>query len=159
MLGDVNTTLIRTELGQTITLVHDTNSPRPYSRINMIQGTRGLMQGWPDRIYVEGRSARSDAWEPLDAWYPQYEHPFWRSESVRTRSVGHGGMDWLEDWRLVTCLRGGLPTDQNVYDAASWSVMCELTERSVAGRGRTMDIPDFTRGRWRTTPPLGIIEA
>ena len=159
VLGDVNTTLIRTELGQTITLVHNTNSPRPYTRINMIQGTRGLMQGWPDRIYVEGRSARPDAWEPLDTWYAQYEHPFWRSESVRTRSVGHGGMDWLEDWRLIACLRAGLPTDQNVYDAASWSVMCELTERSVAAKSRPMDIPDFTRGRWRVTPPLGIIEA
>ena len=158
VLGDVNISLLKTVQGQTITLVHNTNNPRPYTRINMIQGTRGLMQGWPDRIYVEGRSARPDAWEPLDAWYTQYEHPFWKSESVRSRSVGHGGMDWLEDWRLVTCLRAGQPTDQNVYDAATWSAICELTERSVAHKSRAMDIPDFTRGRWRTTPPLGIIE-
>ncbi len=68
-------------------------------------------------------------------------------------------MDWLEDWRLVACLRAGLPTDQNVYDAASWSVICELTERSVAAKSRPMDIPDFTRGRWRMAPPLPIIEA
>src|SRR5437870_3870335 len=73
VLGDVNATLIRTVQGQTITLMHDTNLPRPYSRINLIQGTRGLMQGWPDRIYVEGRSARADAWEPLDTWFAQYE--------------------------------------------------------------------------------------
>ena len=159
LLGDVNTTLIRTVQGQTITLVHDTNLPRPYTRINMIQGTKGLMQGWPDRIYVEGRSQRADVWEPLDRWFTEFEHPFWRSESVRTRSVGHGGMDWLEDWRLVACLRAGLPTDQNVYDAASWSAICELTERSVGHRSRAMDIPDFTRGRWRNTPPLGVIEA
>jgi hypothetical protein len=159
VLGDVNTTMIRTVQGQTVYLVHDTNLPRPYSRINMIQGTRGLMQGWPDRIYVEGRSQRNDAWETLDTWYQQYEHPFWKSESVRTRSVGHGGMDWLEDWRLVACLRAGQPTDQNVYDAASWSAICELTERSVSNRSRAVDVPDFTRGRWRSTPPLPILEA
>ena len=159
VLGDVNTSIIRTVMGQTITLTHGTNLPRPYSRRNMIQGTRGLMQGWPDRIYIEGRSQRADAWEPLDTWFARYEHPFWKSESVRTRSVGHGGMDWLEDWRLINCLRAGQPTDQNVYDAASWSAICELTERSVAHKSRAMDIPDFTRGRWRTTPPLPIIEA
>jgi hypothetical protein len=158
VLGDINLTLVQTARGQTIYLVHDTNNPRPYSRINAIQGTRGLMQGWPDRVYVEGRSAREDAWEPLDTWYAQYEHPLWRSERVRTASGGHGGMDFLEDWRLITCLRGGLPTDWDVYDAAAWSCISELTERSVAHRSRTMDVPDFTRGAWRGRPPLGIVE-
>jgi hypothetical protein len=159
VLGDVNLTLIKTQLGQTIYLVHDTNLPRPYTRINMIQGTRGLMQGWPDRIYVEGRSARNDAWEPLATWYERYEHPFWKSERVQQMSRGHGGMDFLEDWRLIVCLRAGLPTDQNVYDGAAWSVICELTERSVATRSTAMTVPDFTRGKWRSTPPLPIVEA
>ncbi len=158
VLGDVNVTLIRTGQGQTITLVHDTNLPRPYTRINMIQGTRGLMQGWPDRIYVEGRSPQAHRWEPLDRWYQESEHPLWRAERVRSASRGHGGMDFLEDWRLVVCLRAGLPTDMNVYDAAAWSVIGELTERSVAGRSRPVDVPDFTRGRWRSTPPLGIVD-
>jgi predicted dehydrogenase len=159
VLGDVNLSLIKTALEQTIYLVHDTNSPRPYSRINAIQGTRGLMQGWPDRIYVEGRSAHEDQWEPLETWFRQYEHPLWRSERVRTASGGHGGMDFLEDWRLITCLRAGLPTDWDVYDAAAWSAVSELSERSVARGSRPMDIPDFTRGRWRTRPALGIVEA
>jgi hypothetical protein len=159
VLGDVNLSLIRTQQGQTIYLVHDTNLPRPYTRINMIQGTRGIMQGWPDRIYVEGRSQRPHAWEPLATWYERYEHPFWKSEQVQQMSRGHGGMDFLEDWRLIVCLRAGLPTDQNVYDGASWSVICELTERSVASRSSAQPVPDFTRGRWRSTPPLGIVEA
>ncbi len=158
VLGDVNLTLIRTGRGQTITLVHDTNLPRPYSRINLIQGTRGLMQGWPDRIHLEGRSP-AHRWEELGAYYEEFEHPLWRSERVRSASRGHGGMDFLEDWRLVECLRRGEPTDQNVYDAAAWSCIVELTARSVAQRSRPQDIPDFTRGRWRTTPPLGIITA
>jgi len=158
VLGDVNLTLIKTVLGQTIYLVHDTNSPRPYSRINLIQGTRGLMQGWPDRIYVEGRSPQAHRWEPLEAYFQQFEHPLWRAERVRQASGGHGGMDFLEDWRLITCLRSGLALDQDVYDAAVWSCLCELTERSVAHKSRAMDVPDFTRGGWRTRPPLGIVE-
>ena len=72
---------------------------------------------------------------------------------------GHGGMDFLEDWRLIECLRKGLPTDQNVYDAAAWSVIVQLTERSVAARGKPQDVPDFTRGNWERTAPLGIVES
>jgi hypothetical protein len=158
VLGDVNVTLIMTTRGQTIYLGHNTNLPRPYSRGIMLEGTRGLIQGWPERIYVEGKSAKEDQWEELDSWYTEYEHPLWRSEKVKEMRVGHGGMDWLEDYRLITCLRNGLPTDQNVYDAAAWSAISGLTERSVAGKSRRMDVPDFTRGRWKTSQPWPIVE-
>ena len=67
-------------------------------------------------------------------------------------------MDWLENWRLITCLREGLPTDQNVYDGATISVVGPLSERSAANRSRPIEVPDFTRGRWRTTPPMGVID-
>jgi predicted dehydrogenase len=159
VLGDVNLALIKTALGQTIYLVHDTNSPRPYTRLNLVQGTRGIIQGWPDRCYVEGRSERAHRWDTLERWYRDYEHPLWRAElAQQAQRPGHGGMDFMEDWRLVVCLRAGQPTDMNVYDAAAWSCITELTERSVAQRSRPQDVPDFTRGRWQTTPPLGIIE-
>ena len=78
---------------------------------------------------------------------------------MKTASGGHGGMDYLEDYRLIKCLREGLPTDMDVYDAAALSVICELTERSVANRSRPVDVPDFTRGRWKMAAPLGIVEA
>jgi predicted dehydrogenase len=156
-LGDINVSLIHTIRGQTIHLVHDTNLPRPYSRVNMLQGTRGLIQGWPDRIYIEGRSLL-DQWEPLDRYYDEFEHPLWKQERVRQATQGHGGMDFLELWRLVQCLNQGAPTDMNVYDAAAWSAIVELTERSVAKGSRAVDIPDFTRDRWQSTPPLGIVE-
>ena len=156
-LGDVNVTLIRTLKGQTIYVGHDTNNARPYSRVNLVQGTNGIIQGWPDRIFVEGESP-ADSWEPLDRWYEKYEHPLWKSERVKHATAGHGGMDFLEDWRLIGCLRKGLPTDQNVYDAAAWSSIVQLTERSVASRGKPQDVPDFTRGKWQTTAPLGIVE-
>ncbi|MBU0640327.1 MAG: Gfo/Idh/MocA family oxidoreductase [Planctomycetes bacterium] len=157
VLGDVNTALIKTVKGRTIYLVHDTNLPRPYSRIHIVQGTRGIFEKWPERVHIEGRSPEH-AWEELDTC-AEYEHPLWKSEAVKQASGGHGGMDFLEDYRLIKCLREGLPTDMNVYDAAAWSAVCEATERSVARRSRPVDIPDFTRGRWQTCEPLGIVDA
>jgi predicted dehydrogenase len=159
VLGDVNVSLIKTVQGQSIYLTHDTNLPRPYSRKYVLQGTRGLVEGYPRRVYIEGMSKAEDRWDPVETWFESHDHPLWKSEKVRTASAGHGGMDWLEDWRLINCLREGLPTDQNVYDGAAWSVVGPLTEWSVRNGGRPIRVPDFTRGRWRTTEPLGIIAA
>lgn len=159
VLGDVNVSLIKTVNGRTIHLVHDTNLPRPYSRIHLVQGTRGLFRKWPvARVHIEGRSP-GHGWEELDEYYKEFEHPLWKSEEVKQASGGHGGMDFLEDYRLIQCLRQGRPTDMDVYDAAAWSAICEASERSVAKRSRPVDIPDFTRGRWKTNQPLGIVEA
>ena len=158
VLGDVNVSLIKTVNGRTIYLNHDTNLPRPYSRLHIIQGTRGIFEKWPNRVHIEGRSP-GHGWETLDKYAEEFEHPLWKSEAVKTASGGHGGMDFLENYRLIKCLREGLPLDMDVYDAAAWSAICEATERSVANRSRPVDIPDFTRGRWQTNPPLGIIEA
>lgn len=156
-LGDVNVALIQTVKGRTIYLVHDTNLPRPYSRIHIVQGTGGIFEKWTERVHIDGRSP-THTWETLDK-YAEYEHPLWKSEAVKKASGGHGGMDFLENYRLIKCLREGLPTDMDVYDAAAWSAVCEATERSVASRSRSVDIPDFTRGRWQTRPPLGIVGA
>jgi hypothetical protein len=156
-LGDVNTTLIRTARGQTIYLTHDTNLPRPYSRKYVLQGTKGLVEGYPRRVYVEGRSAAEDRWDPAERWFESHDHPLWKSDQVKQATKGHGGMDFLEDWRLIHCLRNGLPTDQTVYDAAAWSVITPLTEQSAAARSRPVPVPDFTRGRWRSTAPLEIV--
>lgn len=157
ILGDVNTTMIKTAMGRTIYVAHDTNLPRPYSRLHIVQGTRGIFQKWPQRVHIEGRT-EGHGWDTLDK-YAEFEHPLWNSEAVKEASGGHGGMDFLENYRLIACLRSGLPTDMDVYDAAAWSAVCELTERSVAANSRPMDVPDFTRGRWKTRPALEIVEA
>ncbi len=157
-LGDVNVSLLHTANGRTIFLSHDTNLPRPYSRINMLQGTRGLFQGYPDRVYVEGRS-EGHRWDPADQYAEEFDHPLWKAIEAQAAGAGHGGMDFLEDYRLIKCLREGLPTDMNVYDAAALSAVCELSEYSVAHRSRPVDFPDFTRGRWKTYPPLGLVGA
>ena len=157
-LGDVNCCMIRTVGGKTITLGHDTQLPRPYSRMSMVQGTEAIYQGYPDRIHIEGRSPK-EQWESLEDYLSEYDHPLWQELDERAEGKGHGGMDYMELHRLIQALRKGSPTDWNVYDAASWSVVFELSERSVANRSRPVDFPDFTRGKWKTNVPLGIISA
>lgn len=155
-LGDMNSSLIRTRLGRSILLQHDTTTPRPYSRINLVQGTTGTVTGYPDRVYLEGRSAEH-GWEELEVYKEEFEHPLWAEQGEAAAGARHGGMDFLEDYRLIKCLREGLPMDMDVYDAAAWSVLTEITERSVAAGSRPVEIPDFTRGAWQRNRPLGII--
>jgi hypothetical protein len=153
-------TFIRTTRGETILLTHDTNSPRPYSRRGVLQGTRGVVEKYPTpaRVYIEGTSPH-DEWDTLQQYADKYEHPIWRALQEQSKDAGHGGMDYIEDFRLVQCLRAGTPTDMDVYDGAAWSSVSELTEKSIASRGQPVDCPDFTRGAWETRPQLGIVTA
>ena len=157
--GDVNISLVKTANGRTLVVTHDVNLPRPYSRVNLVQGSKGIFMGYPDRVYVEGRSKREHVWDDVTTWREQYEHPLWRSEKIQQVRTGHGGMDYLEDYRLIQCLRQGVPTDMNVYDLAAVSSLTWSTEQSVAGRSAPVDIPDYTKGKWKTTPAWPIVEA
>jgi hypothetical protein len=157
-LGDVNLSIIQTAQGRTLLVNHDTNLPRPYSRINKVQGTRGIFQGYPHRVHVEGMS-EPHRWDDAERWLEEHDHPLWRQMEEASRGAGHGGMDFMEDYRLVTCLREGLPTDMNVYDAVALSAVGPLSEWSVANGSRPTEFPDFTRGGWRTWPPLEVVGA
>jgi len=159
-LGDMNTTLIRTINGKTIMVQHDTTSPRPYSRIHMVSGTKGIASKWPiEQIALEPNFHDWLTEKEMNKLLKQYEHPLAKKVGEMAREVGgHGGMDFIMDWKLIYCLRNGLPLDQDVYDAASWSSIVELSEISVRNRSRMVEIPDFTRGVWAETPPLGIVE-
>ena len=157
-LGDVVNTLVRTKSGQTILVTHDTDSPRPYSRRMLLQGTKGVVQKYPApaRIHVEGRS-RAHQWDAFADYQKEFEHPVWQALEERSKGAGHGGMDYIEDYRLIQCLRAGTPTDMDVYDGAAWSAVGFLSEKSVASRSRPVDFPDFTRGAWVKRPALGIV--
>jgi len=160
--GDMNTSLIRTVNGRTIMVQHDTTTPRPYSRHNLIQGTNGVFAGFPNRIALEeGPGGSFHEWDyDMAAWRKRYDHPLWVQMGKRAEEQGgHGGMDHLMCWRLVYCLRNGEPLDQNVYDAAAWSAVGPISADSVADRGNSRPIPDFTRGEWRTTEPLPVVDA
>jgi hypothetical protein len=148
--GDMNTTIIKTVKGKTIKIQHDVTSPRPYSRIHMLSGTKGFAQKWPRTgiaLEPDAHSYLSDA--ALDSLLKVYEHPLVKEIGEKARQVGgHGGMDFIMDYRLIYCLRNGLPLDQDVYDAAEWSAIIELSQISVANQGMPVKIPDFTRGAW-----------
>jgi len=155
-LGDVNVSLIHTAKGKIITLYHDTSSPRPYSRIHIVQGTKGIFEKYPNRVHIEGRSPEHK-WEELEN-YMEFDHPIWKQLEEKSKGAGHGGMDFIEDFRLIEALRNGRPTDFDIYDAASWSVVSALSERSVAKLSKPVDFPDFTRGKWRTPRKLHVME-
>lgn len=154
--GNMNTTLIRTMKGKTIMVQHDVTSPRPYSRIHLISGTKGVASKWPS----PERIAFGHAWvkkEELDELYKKYAPPIVNHIGALAKEVGgHGGMDFIMDWRLIDCLRNGLPLDQDVYDGALWSAIAPLSERSVAKKSKTIDIPDFTRGSWKNNKPVNL---
>ncbi|MFY0591905.1 Gfo/Idh/MocA family protein [Roseivirga sp.] len=162
--GDLNTSIIKTNLGRTIMVQWDETSPRPYSRHNLIQGTKGTLAGFPTRVAleggVEGATNSHHQWaqgEKLAAMYEKYDHPLYKRLSAVTRESGHGGMDGLMVYRIVECLRNGLPLDQNMYEGCLWSAVSPLSEASVANGGAPQQFPDFTRGGWKTTDPLKII--
>lgn len=154
--GNMNTSLIRTYKGKTIMLQHDVSSPRPYSRIHVLSGTKGSVGKWPSPEKV----SFGHSWikkEELDDLYKKYSTPIVNHIGAIAKDVGgHGGMDFIMDWRLIDCLRNGLPLDEDVYDAALWSSIAPLSERSVASRSKTMDVPDFTRGNWKTNQPVSL---
>ena len=161
LIGAQNSSLIHTMNGKTIFLDLSCSVPHPYSRINTIQGTRGILMDYPLRIDVEkepgsGPNRKFD--EKLTEEFRQkYRHPLWKVVGGIAEKVGgHGGMDFIMDVRWVYCLLNGLPLDMDVYDLASWSCLCEITEKSQAKRGAPVEVPDFTRGAWKTMKPLGI---
>ncbi len=159
-LSDVVTSLIRTRAGQTIVVSHDTNTPRPYSRDYMIQGSKGIVQKYPNaQIYLDGKSPQHE-WEDLiEKYADEYEHPLWRDLEERAQGSGHGGMDFVQAYRLIHCLRNGQPIDTDVYDGAALCALSELSERSIASKSGAIDFPDFTRGTWMNRAPLGIVTA
>ena len=159
--GDINTTLIKTALGRSIMVQWDETSPRPYTRHNLIQGTKGCFADYPPRLVIEGETPSTHEWVEEDKLKPfmeKYEHPLWKKMGeLAAKNGGHGGMDFIMLWRIVYCLRNGEPLDQNVYESVSWSAVGPLSEKSIASRSTSVDVPDFTRGRWKTAAPLGIV--
>ena len=155
--GNMNVTTIKTAKGKTIMLQHDVSSPNIYSRIHKISGTKGsaLKYPGPPRIALGDEDwINADEFAKLEAQYqPQIVK---RVGELAKQVGGHGGMDFLMDWRTIDCLRNGLPVDMDVYDAALWSAVAPLSEQSVASRSKSMDVPDFTGGSWKTNKPIDI---
>ncbi|NWK56608.1 Gfo/Idh/MocA family oxidoreductase [Verrucomicrobiaceae bacterium N1E253] len=178
--GDMSTSIIKTTLGRTVMVQWDESSPRPYSRHNLIQGTKGTGAGFPTRIALdygkdEGlpeklfkalagdrKHTNYHGWaqgDKIKAFYEAFDHPLYkRMADVAKKMGGHGGMDAIMNFRVIECLRKGQPLDQNVYEGAFWSAVTPLSMKSVAEDGMPQDFPDFTRGQWKNTKPLPIVQ-
>jgi len=148
-LGDIVTTLINTANGETILVTHDTNLPRPYSLNFELQGTKGLtdFDSHTKRIYIEGKS-KPHQWDDMQSWLEKYDHPLWKRYGEFAEGSGHGGMDFFIDNAFVESIKRGIKPPLDAYDAATWSSISPLSERSIANGGEPQDFPDFTRGRW-----------
>ncbi len=154
--GNMNVTNIRTNKGKTITIYHDVSSQRPYSRVHLLTGTEASCRKYPAPARIsKGEDWLSDADMKLlqDKYTPEIVR---RVGELAKKIGGHGGMDFIMQWRLIDCLRNGIPIEQDVYDAASWSVVTPLSEWSVAHQSKSIPFPDFTNGNWKTNKPLSL---
>ena len=162
--GDVSTTMIKTEKGKTVLIEHDVMTPRPYSRMYQLVGTEGYAAKYPvgqlcfRREAMEGgkadyRKLQGEeilTGEKLSAFMERHRSPILTPEleALAKEVGGHGGMDFIMDYRLIYCLRNGLPLDMDVYDLAEWCSIGELSAISMENGGAPVEVPDFTRGAW-----------
>ena len=153
-LGDVVTTVIKCANGQTIMLSHDTNSPRPYSLNFRVQGTKGIWMKDNKSIYIEGRSPESHRWEKDEPYLKEYDHPLWKRFEQQAAGSGHGGMDFFIVRAFVEALKDDQSPVIDVYDAVSMSVIVPLSEKSIKSNSASIQIPDFTRGKWKDNMPI-----
>ena len=154
-LGDVVTTQINTANGETILVTHDTNLPRPYSLNFELQGTKGLtdFDYNTKRIYIEGKS-KPHQWDDMQPWLEKYDHPLWKRYGEFAAGSGHGGMDFFVDNAFIESVKRKVMPPLDAYDAAAWSAISPLSERSITNGGEPQDFPDFTRGRWISNKPI-----
>ena len=171
--GDQTSTLVKTRNGKTVLIQHNVYTPRPYDRMYQLVGTKGFADKYPNSAFAFEPDQIADAAaeydnlsshsyvprEVRDSLMAKYKHPIAREIEEKALEVGgHGGMDFIMDYRLVWCLRNGKPLDMDVYDAAEWSCLGELTAASIANGSKPVKIPDFTRGRWNKVDGLKLAE-
>ena len=149
-LGDIVTTQLNCANGETILLQHDTNLPRPYSLGYRVQGTKGLWMQVNHSIYVEDQSAKRHEWDDEKAWLEKYDHSLWKRwiNKDTDSAAGHGGIDFFVLQGFIEAIKRKVPTNLDVYDAATWSAITPLSEKSIELGNETVDFPDFTNGQW-----------
>jgi len=147
-LGDIVTTHIKCANGETILLEHDTNLPRPYSLGFRVQGTKGIWMDVNHSIYIEGQAAKPHTWDDAENWLNKYDHPLWARWSKETENAGHGGMDFFVLHGFVEAIKRQTATPLDVYDAATWSAITPISEKSIELGNQTVEFPDFTAGQW-----------
>ena len=152
--GDVVQTMIKCHNGETILITHDTNLPRPYSLGFRVQGTKGIWMDDNKSIYLEGISAKPHRWEDFKPYQEKYDHPLWKAHAADAENAGHGGIDYFVLRAFIESVKAKVAPPIDVYDAAAWSAISPLSEESIAKGSAPIQIPDFTRGKWKTNKPI-----
>ncbi len=148
--GDVTQTMISCANGETVMFSHDTHLPRPYSLGFRVQGTEGIWMDVNNSVYIEGKSAKNDVWDPASEWFKKYDHPLWKKYEKDAAGAGHGGMDWFVFNAFVLAVKQKKQTPIDVYDSVTMSVIAPLSTQSLKAGNKTLDFPDFTRGKWKS---------
>lgn len=152
--GDIVTTLIKCSNGEMIKMTHDTSSPRPYSLGFRVQGTQGIWTEDAKGIYFQKEAGTPHEYDPFDKYLEKYDHPYWTKHGKTAEGSGHGGMDYFLIHDFVDCVRFKKPFFMDMYDAAMWTALSPLSEKSIAENSKPVLIPDFTRGKWKKRKPL-----
>lgn len=147
--GDVNTTLINCANGETLLLSHDVHLPRPYSIGFRVQGTEGIWMDLNNGLYIEGKSAKPHVWDEAAEWFKKYDHPLWAKYANDAAGAGHGGMDWFVFNAFIESVKQQKQTPIDVYDSVTMSVITPLSTISLAEGNKSVEIPDFTNGKWK----------
>ena len=146
--GDIVTTIIRTWQGKSLVINYDMQSPRPYDNRWMVQGTLGIYNEQRDAVYLAGKSPEYHEWEPFPPYQEKYQHHF-----AGAATGGHGGADGIIRSLFVNSVRFNKPLPLDLYDGVLMSAIGPLSEQSISQGSRTLKVPDFTRGKWRTRKP------
>ena len=162
--GDHTTTLMRTADGKVVEIQHNVMTPQPYNRLFKLTGTKGYATKYPsEAIALDKSQLSASGVKPevdnlsshgflpqaeYNALMAKYESPIIRKYGEIGRQMGHGGMDYMMDARMVYCLQNGLPLDMDVYDLAEWCCLAELGSLSMDHNCAAVAFPDFTRGEW-----------
>lgn len=155
--GDVTQTMMNCANGETILLTHDTHLPRPYSIGFRVQGTKGIWMDVAKGVHIEGQS-RPHQWDPVDQWVQEYDHPLWKKYANDASGAGHGGMDWFVFNAFVESVKQRRQTPIDVYDSMIMSVVFPLSTQSIAEGNKTLEVPDFTRGKWKTAQNTFVLD-
>jgi len=146
--GDIVTTVVRTKLGKSIVINYDMQSPRPYDNRWMVQGTRGIYNEQRNSVYLLEKSPEYHQWETFDPYFKKYQHRF-----AESSFGGHGGADGIMLNQFVEAVRNKTPLPLSLYDGVLMAAIGPLSEMSIAENSKAIQVPDFTRGKWKTRKP------
>ena len=149
--GDITTTLVKCANGETILLTHDCSLPRPYSRAQRVQGTKGLWMEDKNAIHLDDFG--DERWAPMSEYLESFEHPVWKDFIEGGVKGGHGGMDWLVQRAFIDAIKTKKQTPIDVYDSVTWMAVTTLSEDSISCGSLPQPFPDFTNGKWIQRQP------